>query len=74
MHYQYAWLDLCQGIWQLLTGRSNAPTRRWISKDIALVELTQEGWTITGPYPKRSSKQRDSQHKICGYGLMRVVH
>ena len=71
---QYAWLDSSEGIWELITGKSNDPLRKWISKDIALVELTTEGWTITGPYPKPRSKKQDSNQKVSGYGLTRVVH
>ncbi len=71
---QYAWLDLYGGMWLLLTGKPNEPVRRWADKDSALAELREEGWTITGPPPKRFLIKQDPRQRIYGYGLTRTVH
>jgi hypothetical protein len=52
--HQYAWLELHEGMWHLLTdvrSKHNEVSRKWVDKDIAITELIQDGWSITGPYP-----------------------
>jgi hypothetical protein len=52
---QHAWLELDGGMWRLVTHTRSKPTetsRKWADKKSALQELRDEGWTITGPYPR----------------------
>ncbi len=51
--HKFAWLELYQGRWHLMTGDPDIGIDRWTDKDLALNQLTEEGWTISGPYPKR---------------------
>ena len=68
MRYQYARLELDRGMWHLFTDRRKKPVRRWVNREIALAELRDEGWTVTGPYPKKA------RERFYGYALMRAVH
>jgi len=70
---QYGWLDLFGGRWLLLTGNLNLPARSWMDKKIALAELTEEGWTIAGPPPKRRSAKNLGQ-RTYGYVMTRTIH
>jgi hypothetical protein len=47
--------------------------RKWVDKNIALAELREEGWTITGPYPKQFPTKKKPRERFYGYGLSRVV-
>jgi hypothetical protein len=71
---EYAWLDLYGGIWLLLTGKTDEKARKWVDKNVALAELREEGWTITGPHPKRLSIKQDPRKRIYGYAMTRTVH
>jgi hypothetical protein len=65
---QYAWLELNRGMWCLFTDKLKEPVRKWVNCETALAELREEGWTITGPYPKKP------RQRFYGYGLMRTVY
>lgn len=65
---QYAWLDCDEGTWILMTNIPNDSVRQWIDKDLALKELRDEGWIISGPYPDVPSDV------FYGYALNRMVH
>jgi len=67
---QYGWLDLLGGRWLLLTGNLNVPARSWTDKEIALAQLTEEGWTIAATHPKR----RFTRHRTFGYVMRRTIH
>jgi hypothetical protein len=71
---QYAWLDFYEGRWLLLAGNLRDPVRSWVDKDVALAQLKEEGWKITGPHPKRLSVKQNSRQRIYGYAMMRIVH
>ena len=64
---QYAWLDFHGGIWLLLTGNVRDPVQTWVGRDVALSQLKEEGWKITGPHPKRLSVKQVSRQRIYGY-------
>ena len=69
--HQYAWLELHEGMWHLLTdvrSKHNEVSRKWVDKDIAITELMQEGWTITGPYRNWLSIKLKSNRDSMGWG------
>ena len=70
----YAWLEFHRGKWHLLTGKQNDPVRIWVDKPVALSTLAEEGWEISGPYPKRFPIKKRPRERFYGYGLMRIVH
>ncbi len=56
MHY--AWLEFHRGFWLLLTVDAKLPmkgARRWTDEKTALADLMDEGWTVSGAYPRRTS-------------------
>jgi hypothetical protein len=65
---QYAWLEQNEGFWRFFIDNTKQEVRRWEDEDIALKELLNEGWIITGPYT--------AEHDLCarGYGLNRNIH
>jgi hypothetical protein len=71
---QYAWLDFHGGCWHLVTGDACAGNREWIDRDLALSDLTAEGWVIDGPHGKKSTIKHDANWHLYGYGLMRTIH
>lgn len=74
---QFAWLELYQGMWCLLTditSESVNASRIWVDKDCAIAELSEEGWTISGPYPNSLSKKLRLGNAYHGYALMRTVY
>jgi hypothetical protein len=71
---QVAWLDFYRGKWRLVTGNPEEPNRKWEDKVAALSDLANEGWIISGPYPKRQKSNRDSRLRFLGFALKRMVH
>ena len=71
---QYAWLDFHGGYWHLVTGNNDDPDRKWTNRDLALFDLTAEGWLIDGPHGKQSAMKHDANRHFYGYGLMCTVH
>jgi hypothetical protein len=71
--YQFAWLDLFGGRWLLLNGNLKYPARSWADEKVALADLREEGWIITGPHRRRLSK-KNSQHSNYGYVVVRTIH
>jgi hypothetical protein len=74
---RYAWLEFHRGLWLLLTDDEKVPAkaaRGWMDKETALAELTGEGWTISGPYPKRQRTYADSKQGFYGFPLTRTIH
>jgi hypothetical protein len=74
---QYAWLEMDRGMWCLLTDEEenpDEPLRKWADKNAAFAELEDEGWTITGPYPKQDESRQNPRQQFHGYGLMRTIH
>jgi hypothetical protein len=77
MMRQYAWLELNEGRWHLLTDVREKPcleNRNWPDTDAALTELEAEGWIISGYYPNERSERLGLGNKYQGYGLMRTIH
>ena len=72
--HQYAWLEFHCGKWHLLTGKQTDPVRIWMDRYAALSALAEEGWEISGPYPKRFPIRKHPRERFYGYGLTRVVH
>ena len=73
--YQFAWLELQKRTWYFVTDvRADAKRspRQWEDKDKALSELTEEGWTVRGPYPILESLGKDNKRAV-GLGLMRSL-
>jgi hypothetical protein len=74
---QYAWPELDRGMWHLLTdvrSKPNEASRKGPDRNVALEELQQEGWTITGPYANRISINLKINQKVYGYGLVSTMH
>jgi hypothetical protein len=71
---QLAWLDFHRGKWHLATSNAKGPIRQWIDEETALSELTLEGWTITGPFPKKRKLALDSRRMFYGFALTRAIH
>jgi len=70
---QFAWLDLFGGRWLLLDGNLKYPARSWLDEEVALTQLKEEGWTISGPHRERLSRQK-SRRRSYGYAMKRTVH
>ncbi len=70
---RYAWLDFDGGTWCLLTDSSENSSRTWADKSAALCELAEEGWKISGPFPKRLDLDPESIHGPYGFILCRAV-
>jgi hypothetical protein len=71
---QHAWLDFHRGFWLLVTGDTHAGNRKWADRDLALSDLSVEGWVIDGPYGKQPTIKHDANRHFYGYGLMRTIH
>ena len=71
---QYAWLDFHGGCWHLITGKAHDRDRRWINRNVALSDLTAEGWVIDGPHGKQATMKHDANRHFYGYGLRRSIH
>ncbi len=73
---RYAWLEQEGGIWHLLTSPvagTGESIRHWSSGRHAILELTEEGWSIVRSYPSAPS-DKSSGDVVYGYGLTRTVH
>lgn len=73
---RYAWLELNEGTWYLLTSLCADPgnsTRTWSNSRHAILELMEEGWTVVRPYPGMSRPMGAEEH-VVGYGLTRTIH
>lgn len=73
---QYAWLELHKGMWHLLTdikSESVSASRKWTDRDAAILELKEEGWTISGQYPNQLSDRLNLGDKYQGYALLRIL-
>jgi hypothetical protein len=74
---QFAWLELYKGMWYLvvdIASPSTCSSRIWIDKNVAITELEEEGWAVTGQYPNRLSQKLNLGSKYRGYGLIRTIH
>jgi len=71
---QYAWLDFHGGWWHLITTNARDPDRKWANRNLALTDLTAEGWVIDGPHGKQPTMKHDANRHFYGYGLMRTIH
>jgi len=71
---QYAWLDFHGGCWHLTTGNSHDRARKWANRDLALSDLTAEGWMVDGPNGKQPGMNHEAKRHLYGYRLMRTVH
>ncbi len=74
---QYAWLELHEGLWHLITDLKAKPSqasRNWPDKDVAMAELGEEGWRISDPYQNKLSKRLGLDQRLQGWGLIRTVH
>lgn len=75
--HQYAWLELYEGTWCLMTDVRSGPTsdnRKWADRDAAIIELCGEGWMIFGEYPNWLSDKVGLPHICRGYGFRRILH
>ena len=71
---QYAWLDFHGGCWCLVNGNANDRDRKWKNREMALSDLTAEGWIIDGPHGKQPTIKHDANRHFYGYGLRRTIH
>ena len=74
---QYAWLNLFGGKWVLLDGNLKHPARSWPDENLALAQLKEEGWTISGSHQKHPSNltsMNRPKRKSRGYTMTRTVH
>jgi hypothetical protein len=72
--HQYAWLDFYRGKWHLVTGKQTDPVWIWIDRQAALDTLVEEGWEVSGPYPKRFPVKTKARERLYGYAATRLVH
>jgi len=70
---RYAWLEFNGGTWRLLTGNPENPSRSWADRRLALSELAEEGWKISGPFPKRLGLDSTSNESLPGFILSRAA-
>jgi hypothetical protein len=70
---QYAWLDFHGGFWHLLTDKTHDRDRKWTNRDLALSDLTAEGWIIDGPHGKEPTMKHDANRHFYGYAFRRTV-
>ncbi len=70
---RYAWLDFEGGAWHLLTDSPESLPRRWADRNLALSQLAEEGWSISGPFPRRSGPDPASNQGLYGFILSRAV-
>jgi len=70
---QFAWLDLFGGRWLLLDANRKYPARIWANEEVALAELREEGWKITGPH-RTGLSMTNPRQKSRGYAMMRTIH
>ena len=74
---QFAWLELYEGVWYLLTDLMAKPGqagRKWPDLNAAISELTQDGWNVADSYQNEISKKLGLDQNIRGFGLIRIVH
>ena len=71
---QYAWLDFHGGCWHLITANAHDHDRKWAKRDLALSDLTAEGWIIDEPRGKQPMMKHNADRHFYGYGLMRTIH
>ncbi len=73
---RYAWLEFRRGFWLMLTDQKNEPNeaaRIWTNEKAALSELAADGWTISGPHPRRMSADVDPSLRFRGFCLTRMI-
>ena len=71
---QIALLDFHGGYWHLVTSKAHEADRKWANRDLALSDLTAEGWVIDGPRGKQPKMRHVANRHFYGYGLRRTVH
>ena len=77
MRVQWAWLELHEGTWHLLTGVKQhcvEASQKWADEDAALADLLEDGWKIAGVYPNELSDKLKLGRNPQGYSLIRTVH
>jgi len=73
---RYAWLEHNGNGWHFLTNLAADPaesTRRWSNGRNAILELTEEGWTVIRSYP-RAFEMNATGDCPYGVGLTRTLH
>ena len=73
---QHAWLEFDTGFWLLRTdskSKGKGVVRTWVDKTAALVELADEGWTVSEQYSKRRRSQVSPKIRLKGYTLSRTI-
>jgi hypothetical protein len=70
---RYAWLEFNGRTWHLLTSNPENAPRSWDDKGSALSDLAEEGWRISGPFPKRQGLDPTSNQSSYGFILSRAV-
>jgi hypothetical protein len=71
---EVAWLSFLRGEWLLVTGNDERDIRKWEDKELALRDLSDEGWTIISSQPERPGARRNRRLKFPGYCLRRTIH
>ncbi len=48
--------------------------RKWANRELALADLTSEGWIIEGPHGKQPTMKHNADRHFFGYALKRTIH
>jgi hypothetical protein len=65
---EVAWLSCLKGEWLLVTGNDKQRIRKWVDREMALQDLSDEGWTII------RSRQEHPRMRFPGVCLRRTIH
>ena len=65
---EVAWLSCLKGEWLLVTGDEKRQIRRWVDRELALRDLSDEGWTII------KSRHKHARIRFPGVCLRRTIH
>ena len=71
---EVAWLSCLRGEWLLVTGDAQRHIRKWVDRDLALRDLSDEGWTIIRSQGGNSGHRRHYGMRFPGVCLRRTIH
>jgi hypothetical protein len=71
---EVAWLSCLKGEWLLVTGDEQRHIRKWVDRELALRDLSDEGWTIIRSRKRHDGIGRYPGMRFPGVCLRRTVH
>ena len=71
---ELAWLSCLRGEWLLVTRDSESDLRKWSDPHLALKDLENEGWIVTGLLAREFKAILNPRRRLRGYCLRRTVH